>query len=273
MSMADRINVIFKEVKNEIKIVIKATKYKLMREMLNKTTFIMNVLFMILNNATFIIQWIIIYSLKDNVGNYSLNMVLLLWGLASETYGGSRFLFKKAFSLSDIIVCGKLDSYLVQPKNVLISVITSDIEVSAIGDMLYGYIILFIYGFTLRNFILFTLFSITGSIIIVDIAIILGSLSFWIGKSDMIADTGNSQMTNFATYPDGIFKGVVRLLLFTLVPVGLTSYIPVWVITDFNLGQTLLVVSITIILSIITFKIFNQGLKRYSSSNLMISKI
>ena len=273
MLTVDKINAVFTEVKNELKIVVKSTKYKLMREMLNKTTFITKVVFMILNNASFILQWIIIYSLKNNVGNYSFKMVLLLWGLASGTYGFAHFLFKDALSLSDTIVHGKLDSYLVQPKNVLISVITSDIEVSAIGDVLYGYIVLFIYGLTLRNFLLFTFFCITGAIIIVDIAVMLGSLSFWIGKSDMIADTGNSLMVNFATYPDGIFKGVAKVLLFTIVPVGLTSYIPVWVITKFDLKQTLLVIIVAIVLTILASKIFNKGLKRYSSSNLMISKI
>ena len=160
-----------------------------------------------------------------------------------------------------------------QPKNVLISAITTDIEVSALGDILYGYIVLVISGLTVTKFLLFTLFSITGAIIITDIAVLLGSLCFWFGKSDMIADTGNSLMTNFATYPDGIFKGVSRILLLTVIPVGLTSYFPVWIMTKFNLQLTLLIVCITIVLTALTFVVFYKGLRRYSSSNLMISKI
>ena len=57
------------------------------------------------------------------------------------------------------------------------------------------------------------------------IAVILGSLSFWFSKSDIISDTGNSLMINFATYPDGIFKGLVKGLLYTLIPVGIINYI------------------------------------------------
>ena len=34
-------------------------------------------------------------------------------------------------------------------------------------------------------------------------------------------------MTNFATYPDGIFKGIAKFILYTVIPVGLSSYIPV----------------------------------------------
>ncbi len=260
-------------VKNQFNVTVKTIKYGLMREMINKTSFIMNVSFMILNNASFIIQWIVIYSLKDNVGGYSFNQVLLLWAIAASTYGFSHFIFKKSYSLSDIITNGKLDSFLVQPKNVLISAITSDIEVSALGDILYGYIVLAISGLTLTRFLLFTLFSITGAIVITDIAVLLGSLSFWFGKSDMIADTGNSLMTNFATYPDGIFKGLARILLLTIIPLGLTTYFPVWIITTFNLKLTLIVIISTIIITLFTFIIFYKGLRRYSSTNLMISKI
>ena len=260
-------------VKNQLKVTLKTVKYGLMREMLNKTSFIMNVTFMILNNASFIIQWIVIYSLRKDVGGYTFNKVLLLWAIAASTYGISHFMFKRAFSLSDVITNGKLDSFLVQPKNVLISVITTDIEVSAIGDMIYGWIVLILSGLTLPKVLLFILFSITGGIIITDIAVILGSLSFWLGKSDMIADAGHNLMLHFATYPDGIFKGVARILLLTVIPVGLTTYFPVWIMTEFNLALTLGIIAATIILTTLTFKMFYIGLRRYSSSNLMISKI
>ena len=261
------------EVKNQLRVTLKTIKYGLMREMVNKTSFIMNVVFMILNNASFIIQWIVIYSLREDVGGYEFNQVLLLWGIAASTYGFSHFIFKKSYSLSDIITNGKLDSFLVQPKNVLISVITTDVEVSAIGDIIYGYIVLFISGITVTKFCLFTMFTVTGAIIITDIAVMLGSLSFWLGKSDMIANTGNSLMTNFATYPDGIFKGVSRVLLLTVIPVGLTAYFPVWIMTKFDLGLTAIIFAVTVILTILTFVIFYKGLRRYSSSNLMMSKI
>lgn len=261
------------EVKNQLKVTMLTIKYGLMREMINKTSFIMNIVFMILNNASFIIQWVVIYSLREDVGGYTFNQVLLLWAIAASTYGFSHFFSKKSFYLSDIITNGKLDSFLVQPKNVLISAITTDVEVSAIGDILYGYIVLAISSVTITKFLLFTMFSITGAIVITDIAVMLGSLSFWFGKSDMIADTGNGLMVNFATYPDGIFKGVTRVLLLTVIPVGLTTYFPVWIMTEFNLLLTLIILGVTIALTALTFAVFYRGLRRYSSSNLMMSKI
>lgn len=260
-------------VKNQFKVAFLSVKYALMREMLNKTTFLMNIVFMLLNNASFIIQWIVLFSLKENVGGYTFKQVLLLWGFAAGTYGFSRFFFKRAFNLTDIINNGKLDSFLVQPKNVLISAITSDVEVSAIGDFIYGYIMLFVFGFTLPRFLLFTLFMITGGLILTSITVILSSLSFWFQKADIIADTGNSLMVNFATYPDGIFKGIAKMLLFTLIPVGIVNYIPIQIMTEFNLSLTILIVGISILFVVLAFVIFYKGLKKYSSSNLMVARI
>lgn len=261
------------EIQNQLKVIFLSIKYALMKEMLNKTTFIMNISFMILNNSTFIIQWIILYSLKENVGGYTFKQLLLLWGIAASTYGFSHFFFKKAYSLSETITNGKLDSYLVQPKNVLIGAITSEVEPSAIGDMIYGYIVMTFSGFTIHKFLLFSLFTICGGIITTSIAIILASLSFWFSKSDMIADSGNSIITIMSTYPDGIFKGITKVILFTIIPAGIINYIPVWVMTKFNLGLTAIVVAVTFASIALSFIIFNRGLRKYSSSNLMIAKI
>ena len=261
------------EVKNQIKVMLLSLKYAIMREMLNKVTFFSNIIFMILNNAFFIIQWLILYSLRENVGGYTFNQVLMLWGIASGTFGFANFFFKKAYYLSDTITNGKLDAYLVQPKNVLISCITSDVSPSALGDLTYGYIVLFLSGITISKFVLYTFFVISGGIIMVDIAIILGSLSFYISKSDMIAETGNNFMIYFATYPDGIFKGFVKMILFTVIPIGITTYIPVWILTKFNIFYFIGIIIFTICITILAFVVFYKGLKRYSSSNLMVAKI
>lgn len=261
------------EAKNQFRVFILSVKYALMREMLNKVTFFTNIIFMILNNASFIVQWVILYSLKDNIGGYDFEQILLLWGLTAANYGFSRFFFNRAFSLSEIINNGKLDAYLVQPKNVLISSITNEVEPSAIGDMIYGYIILFISGITLPKFILFTIFTIAGGLMLTSISVIFSSLSFWFNKSDIIADKVNSIMINFSTYPDGIFKGIVKVLLYTIIPVGIVNYIPIQILTEFNINLLLIIVLTTTLLVTLSFIIFNKGLKRYSSSNLMIARL
>ena len=254
---------------NQIKISLLSIKYALQREMLNKFTFFSNIIFMILNNACFIVQWIILYAIKEDVGGYSFKQVLLLWGLAAGGYGVSHFFFREAFKLSENINSGKLDNYLIQPKNVLLSLITSNVEVSALGDILYGIIILFFYGFNIKVLLLFILFSITSGLIIVSVAVITGSLSFWFGKSDVFAETFTGFMTNFATYPEGIFNGVIKTLFYTIIPLGFSNYLPIQIMSTFNIFNTIVVILVTIFLVTLAFIIFYRGLRKYSSTNLM----
>lgn len=261
------------EVKQQIRVVILSIKFNIMREMTNRFTFILNVLFMMLNNATFIIQWVILFHLKSDIGGYGMKDVMILWAMTASVYGFSHILFNGAFSLPDLIINGKLDAYIVQPKSILISVITSKTSISAIGDLIYGYLVFCILEFDLRKILLFTLYVITGGLLLTTYSIIFGSISFWIVKGDVILDTFLGMMINFSTYPDGIFKGIVKLILYSIVPVGIIYYIPVKSILHFEFTYFLIHIILTIISIFLAFIIFNRGLKKYSSGNLMSARI
>lgn len=259
-------------VKNELRVCMLSVKYNIMREMLNKVTFLTNILFMALNNATFIVQWVILFSLREDIGGYALRDVMLLWGLSASAFGLAHILFARAFSLPDLIINGKLDAYLVLPKNVLLSVLTSQTSVSAIGDLLYGLIILCIFSFSLGRFFLFMLFTVTSAIIYTAFALLMGSLSFWFVRAETFDGHMTSSMISFATYPDGIFKGVVKFLLYLVIPVGMSIYQPVHIMMNFNAGMLFAVIGYASLLSVAAVFVFYRGLRRYSSSNLMEAK-
>ena len=80
-------------------------------------------------------------------------------------------------------------------------------------------------------------------------------------------------MTSFATYPGGIFKGITKWILLTIIPVGIANYLPVDVMRSFNLSYLFILLGFTIFIMIISFIVFYRGLRRYSSSNLMMSKV
>ena len=87
------------EVKNQIKDMVISVKYNIMKQMTNKVTFITNIVFMILNNASFIVQWIILFNLKNEIGGYTIREVVLLWGIAASTYGIAHIVFCIAFDI------------------------------------------------------------------------------------------------------------------------------------------------------------------------------
>lgn len=259
--------------KNQIRVMLLSIKYNIMRQMENKVTFLTNVIFMILSDATFIIQWLVLFSVKEDFGGYKIQDILVLWGLAAFSFGLSRLLFANAFELPELIVNGKLDSYMVQPKNILISVITSDTSISAIGDMLYGIMVVLFCKISISQFMLFLLFGITGSIIITNVGIITGCMAFKFVKGGIITDTINNAILSFSTYPDTIFKNSVKLILYTIIPAGFVVYMPLHIIIKFDLVSTLIILGITVVTTLIAFFLFNRGLKKYSSSNLMSARV
>lgn len=258
--------------KNQLKVSMLSLKYNIMREMTNRISFIINITFMMLNNATFIIQWIVLFSLKSDYGGYQMREVMMLWALAGSSYGIAHILFNRAFSLSDAIMKGQLDPFLVQPKNTLISLICSQTNTSSIGDLAYGIVVVLIVK--PEKIFMYLLFSIFSAVAFTAIAVLFGSLAFWIVRSDVIADYVNNSMIHFSTYPaDGIFKGVTKLILYTIVPVQFVNYMPLRLILHFNIEEFLYVLLFTVGITAFSIFTFYRGLRRYSSSNLMCGRI
>lgn len=199
--------------------------------------------------------------------------VMLLWGLAASSFGLAHILFARVFSLPELIIGGKLDAYLVLPKNVLLSVMTSATSTSSIGDLLYGLLVLCIFCFSIQRFFLFLLFTVTGAAIITAFALIMGSLSFWFIRADVFGSNMVNSLISFSTYPDGIFKGAARFLLYQIIPVGMAIYHPVHIMMRFDARSLFVVLGYTFFLWAIAIFVFYRGLRRYSSSNLMAAKI
>ena len=260
-------------VKNQILVCMLSVKYNIMREMLNKVTFLMNVTFMILNNASILIQWFVLFRLREDIGGYTMREVMLLWGLMAASFGLSHILFARVYSLPELIVSGKLDSYLVQPKNVLLGVMTSSTNISAIGDLLYGLILLAVCGLGVRGFLFSLLFVVTGMIILTAFALFLGSLAFWFVRVEMLSGEMVMGLISFATYPDGIFQGISRFLLYFIMPVGMIVYHPVHILVRFDAGMFFTVLGYACLLSAVAAMVFYGGLRRYASSSLMEARM
>ena len=257
------------EVKNTIKIMRLSFKYNLMRLMENNVAFLTSILMMIFNNASFIIQWITIFSIKEVIGSYTLNDVMLFWAVTSGAFGITHIFFNGVTKIPEYIEQGKLDAYITMPKDVLCQVATSSMEPSAFGDLLYGYIALIIFNFSIRNLFLYTFLIIFGGLIYTAFMVIYYSLTFKYLRSNYLTDSLRDVFINLSLYPDVIFNKVVKIVAFSLVPSGFAAWVPVHILLEFRLSWLFYLIVFTITIIILAFYVFNKGLKNYSSSNLM----
>ena len=63
---------------------------------------------------------------------------------------------------------------------------------------------------------------------------IAGTLAFFVGHAQTISDQVGNALITFSTYPEPVFKGAVRVLLYTLFPAGFMVYLPVRLVSAFD---------------------------------------
>ncbi len=261
-------------VKKNLALIFKYLKLNIQKSYQYKTSFYMQIFMMIANNAFFIIQWLIVFSISSSIGGYGFNEVMLLWAISAGMYGFAHLFFNGAFQIGELVYEGKLDVYLTQPKNVLINICCSNSSVSAIGDILFVFLVLAITGATWWWYLAIIPVCIIGGIILVSVVVCAQSLSFYIKKGSAVADMIANTMLLFSNYPPVIFGTFAKILLFTIIPVGFIVFVPAQhIFLGFNLWWILGLLAFTIFVCSLAFLLFKLGLKRYNSGNLMSGRL
>ena len=262
------------EAKKNLKLIGMYFKFNLSSSMEYRASFLIQTFGMILNNSTFIFFWWILFNNVKSIGGYGFKEVMTIWSISSAAYGITFVMFGNIRRISQMIINGELDTYLLQPKDVLINIISSSTVISAWGDIFYG-IILFIgvYGFNLVDFLLFILFCITGSILFSSVLIFANSLTFYMGNSQGISSLFVEFMITFSIYPEGIYKGFTKFIIYTFLPAAFISLIPVRLIKYFSWDWFLLLIVVVAGWVIFTYYFFRRGLKKYESGNLIVNKL
>lgn len=257
-----------------LKLVFNYFKLNMLKELEYKTSFVLKVIMMILNDAFFILQWYIIFNIVDSIAGYDFNDVILIWGLSAGSYGFAHVLFGNAFHIDEMVHDGRLDVYLTQPKNVLINICSSYSSVSAIGDILYSFVALFIIGAPWWWFIVIIPVIILGSLIYAGCIVTFQSLSFYVKRGGAVAEMISSACTLFGTYPGPIFKGFAKIILYTIIPVGFMIFTPAeYIFMSFNIYGVLIFVVAAFFWVLAAFITFNVGLKKYNSGSLMGGRV
>jgi ABC-2 type transport system permease protein len=101
----------------------------------------------------------------------------------------------------------------------------------------------------------------------------LHSLSFYAGNMEAFAGLMVEFMITFSIYPEGIFAGALKWVLYTIVPVAFLAYIPRTIIMSLNLSLIPLVMIVVILWIMIAYTVFYRGLKRYESGNLIVNRL
>ena len=73
----------------------------------------------------------------------------------------------------------------------------------------------------------------------------------------------------FSTYPMNIFNGIVRIFLLTVIPAGFISFVPLQLLQHFSWALFAGMIGFTILFASVAGGMFELGLRRYESGNLL----
>lgn len=235
-----------------------------------RLSFLLTAGMMVVNNVVWIIFWGLYFRRFPVINGWELQDVMMLWAVAAGGFGLMAVLFGNAMRIANLVATGQLDIYLAQPKPVLLNVLISRMSVSAIGDILFAFLIYAAFGDkSLPGLLKFALALLLATMIFIFFTVIVNSLAFWLGNTEGLSFQLFNALLTFATYPTGIFRGLGKLVLFTVIPAGFISYLPIGLLRGVDSAFLAGGIGMTALLTALGIVLFYRGLRRYSSGNML----
>ena len=232
--------------------------------------FFSQVVAMIVNDAIWLIFWSIFFTRFPVLHGWDIKDVITIWGVAASGYGLAAALCGNALNLPTLVMRGQLDAWLLYPRALLPHLVLGKMSATSWGDAIFGYVVYLAFVRPdLEHFFLFVLFTLTSTILFIGFFVLSGSLSFFVGNAESIAEQWRFSLATFSTYPETLFHGGVKIVLYTLIPAGFVTYLPVAALKTSSVSLTLITIAGALTMVGVGVLAFYLGLRRYESGNLM----
>jgi ABC-2 type transport system permease protein len=261
---------IMDRLKNYLVITWEIKKAAIMSEMEYRANFLMQVFFMMLNNATWIFLWGIFFTQFPEINGWKFRDTIIIFALSSTSYGLMMFFAGGAPDISRMVARGELDRFFFYPKDILWQISINRTVISAIGDIFFGAILFFFAGnVTAEAFLFFILFSFISALIFFNFVVLFQSVTFFVGNFEDAAENFFWSLLGLGFYPQTVFHGLLQIIMFTVLPAFFVFALPSELIFAFNMKGFGIMLGFWITTFILANIFFRLGLKRYESGNMM----
>lgn len=113
-------------------------KYNLFSAMAYRTSFIVQIVSMALSDIVMVMIFAVFFNRFHTIAGMDFQGYLRLLIVVLLGYCISHILFYGTRKIGELIVTGQLDMHLLLPRNLLIRVMTSRLQVSVFGDLIYA---------------------------------------------------------------------------------------------------------------------------------------
>ena len=237
-----------------------------------KSSFIISVVGMAINNISFLILWYYFGKTIGELNGWKPMDIFGLYGYGTTAYGIIASLFSGMFDIPNYISSGNFDKYLLTPKNILLKVSTSKISTSAFGDLLFGVVCFLVFAIcnklTVIQLLLSILLIIVASIIFYSFSLICMSVSFYLMDGHNVSQGLYGMFLNNSLYHGGAFTGILRFIFIFVMPSLLLGAVPVEIVKNLSIPNLITLLSLTVFWFVFSIMFFYKSLKKYESNNL-----
>jgi len=257
----------------ELKFALYATKKNIQSSAELRTSFLMNVFGMAINNTAFIFLWVFFVKSVGVIGGWTAVDIVGLQGFVALCFGIVFSTGAGIIKLPKYTASGDFDRFMLSPKNLLVRISTASFGVSAIGDMIFGIICLGIYIFLIHasilQILLIFLLIIVSTITFLAAMIVIYSMSFYFTDGGSVTYGLFQLFFTPSLFHGGAFQGVMRFVFTFIIPSLLLGALPVEIVRDISFGKLLLVSILAVLWFLLSKKIFNRAVRKYESTNFM----
>jgi ABC-2 type transport system permease protein len=238
-----------------------------------RTSFLMNIVGMAINNTAFIFLWAYFVKSVGIIGGWTIADIIGLQGFGALSFGIVFSVARGIRNLPDYTANGVFDRFMLSPKNLLVRVATSALGVSALGDVIFGITCLVIYAILIQAGLLQIFLTIVlvavSTLVFLAAIIIIYSVSFFFTDANPATTSLFELFFTPSIFSGGAFQGVMRFIFTFIIPSLLIGSLPVEVLRDIDIGKLALISGLSIIWFFISIKFFYMAVKKYESSNFM----
>lgn len=234
--------------------------------------FFTSVISMLVNDVMFLSTWWILMRRFGSVRGWLLGDILCLFGVSAGGFGICVVLCGGIFDLARKVQDGELDTFMAQPKSVLLQALACRTQPSGWGDIAAGIGMLALSGrVTWVRLPWLLLALLCSAVAYTATGVVMHSIAFWIGRVHSLARSLWDFTVTFSLYPPSLFGGALRVVLFTLVPAGLVAYLPLEMLRAPGASTLLAAVGGTALYAAFALWVFALGSRRYASGNRVVT--
>ena len=238
-----------------------------------KTDFVIGIVSTFINQFYGIFfVWVIFENIKQ-IHGWTFYEITFIYGLLTMAKGIDMFFFDNLHCLGfEYVREGSFDIFMIRPISPLFQLIASYVQQDGIGLVLLGAIVIakslaelkIALGFF--DIVMLLIFIVSGAAIISAINLIMCTTGFKTVNSHILMSSVNS-FQDFALYPVLIYPKFIGFLLTWIIPYAFASFYP----ADYFLHKGFELYSVftpvvAIVLWVIALKIWNIGIRNYSST-------